>query len=116
VLVVVDQVLLKTEEVDDVDAIDEAEDAELELLMLEALKLGLLLLEDDGLLLLAEELVLDVRDVLAWLTLFDAEEDVDENAELKLEADGLNRLEKVDETAELDELDEMDKLEVADVL
>lgn len=67
VLLIVDKVLLKTDEVDDVDAIDEAEDAELELLMLEALKLGLPLLENDGLLLLAEELVLDVRDVVAWL-------------------------------------------------
>lgn len=117
VLVLVNKVLLRIDELDDDDALDEVEDAEeLELLMLDILEVALLLLEDDCLLVLAEKLKLDEVELVAWLRLLDAEEDVDEDAELELATDELDELDKIDEVDQLDGLDETDGLELAGVL
>ena len=116
VLVVVDKVLLRIEELDDDDTIDEVEDTGPELLMLEAIELALLLLEDDGWPLLADELELDVIEVVALLRLLEAEEDVEEEVELELETDELGEYDRLDGVDELDELGETEGLELADVL
>ncbi|KAH0362595.1 hypothetical protein KCU65_g7906, partial [Aureobasidium melanogenum] len=89
VLVIVNKVLLRTEEFDNVEAVEEIEDIvpELELLVPDVLRLTLLLLEDDGPVLLADGLKLDEDEVVAWVRLLEVEEDLDDNAEVEIEVD-----------------------------
>lgn len=126
VLVVVEKVLLMDEELDAVEELDvveglddverldnvEDEDVELELpMLLEALGLALLLLEDDAML-LTDELLFDEDEVVTWPELLDAEEDIIEVVETELDA--LDELDKADELETPDDVDREDVLDAVD--